>query len=113
MATTQELSLLVGTRQACRSLGLSRASLYRQRCRTGEQRGEGRVCAAPECLLAESNTRSESGPLTPFDRDVPVPAQLGPGPSQRALSQQERQTVLDTLHAAERVKRNETTPGCI
>jgi putative transposase len=99
MATTQELSLLVGTRRACRSVGLSRASLYRERCQKGGQRGEGRASATSECLLAESDTRSEPGPLTPFDGDVPVPAQLGPDPGRRALSQQERQTVLDTLHA--------------
>jgi putative transposase len=98
MATTQELGLLVGTRKACRSLGLSRASLYRQRCQTGQAGREGTATVACACLLAESNTRSASGPLTPFDRDVPVSAQVGPDPGRRALSQQERQTVLDTLH---------------
>ena len=89
MASTEELSPSIGMRKACRSLGLSRASLYRRR-----RRGESAAVLVSASAGAEGQTR----PQAPLCGNVSVATLDEPGHSPRALSATEREAVLSLLH---------------
>jgi len=71
MKAIEQLSTEVGTAAACRSLGVPRATLYRHR-----------QASMPSRMLSPAAPAATSRPTPP-----------------RALSDQERQTVLDVLHS--------------
>ena len=92
MLSTEELSHTVGTRRACRSLGVSRASLYRRRC-------QWQPLAASVLTTAGASAEADSGSLVSLNGFVSVPAVAERAVSSRALSPDEREAVLALLHS--------------
>jgi putative transposase len=88
MATAEQLSGSIGTRKACRSLVVSRASLYRR----------WRQPAAAVLVWASALTEGEALPQSPLKGNVSVVPPGEPARSPRALSPTEREAVLGVLH---------------
>jgi len=88
MTTAEQLSVAIGTRKACRSLAVSRASLYRR----------WRQPASAVLLAASAITGVEASPPSPLNGNLPVPSLPEPPASPRALSPGEREAVLAVLH---------------
>ena len=85
MEMAAELSQSISTRKACRSLGLSRASLYRQRRRQS---------AAAVLVSANALTEGEAYPQAPLYGNVSSVTSSETSRSPRSLSPEERQAVF-------------------
>lgn len=91
MAAIEQLSPPISTREACRSLAVSRASLYRRR-RQGD--------SAAVLVSATAGSEGQAHPLCPLYGHVPVTplSACETTGSARALSPGERVAVLSVLH---------------